>query len=38
MLRTIVERGVDALVLVGTDHSSEVFELARQYDLPYVMT
>lgn len=38
LLRTIVERGVDALVLVGTDHSSEVFELARQYALPYVMT
>ncbi len=38
LLRTVVERGVDALVLVGTDHPSEVFELARQYDLPYVMT
>lgn len=38
MLRTIVERDVDALVLVDIDHSSEVFELARQYDLPYVMT
>lgn len=38
LLRTIVERGVDALVLVGTDHSHEVFELARQYALPYVLT
>jgi len=38
LLRTLVECGVDALVLVGTDHSSEVFELARQYELPYVMT
>ena len=38
LLRTIVERGVDALVLVGIDHSNEVFELARQYALPYVMT
>jgi LacI family transcriptional regulator len=38
LLRTIVERGVDALVLVGTDHAIEVFELARQYALPYVMT
>jgi len=38
LLRTIVERGVDALVLVGTDHSDEVFELARQYSLPYVLT
>lgn len=38
LLRTIVERGVDGLVLVGTAHTSEVFELARQYALPYVMT
>jgi LacI family transcriptional regulator len=38
LLRTFVERGVDALVLVGTDHAPEVFELARQYALPYVMT
>ena len=38
LLRAIVERGVDALVLVGTDHSDEVFELARQYALPYVLT
>lgn len=38
LLRTLVERGVDALVLVGTDHSDAVFELARQYALPYVLT
>lgn len=38
LLRAIVERGVDALVLVGTDHSDEVFELARQYAPPYVLT
>lgn len=38
VLRAIVERGVDAIVLVGTDHSSAVFDLARQYRLPYVMT
>ena len=38
LLRTIVERGVDALVLVGTDHSKAVFELAHQYALPYVLT
>lgn len=38
LLRTIVERGVDALVLVGTDHLDEVFELARQYALPCVVT
>lgn len=38
MLRAIVERGVDALVLVGTDHADAVFELAHQYRLPYVLT
>lgn len=38
VLRAIVERGVDAIVLVGTDHSDAVFDLARQYRLPYVMT
>ena len=38
MLRAVVERGVDAIVLVGTDHSATVFELARQYGLPYVLT
>lgn len=38
VLRAIVERGVDAIVLVGTDHSEAVFDLARQYRLPYVMT
>lgn len=38
LLRALVERGVDALVLVGTDHDDEVFELARQYALPYVLT
>jgi len=38
VLRAVVERGVDAIVLVGTDHDATVFELARQYGLPYVMT
>jgi LacI family transcriptional regulator len=38
VLRAILERGVDGLVLVGTDHPPEVFELTRQYDLPYVLT
>jgi LacI family transcriptional regulator len=37
LLRALVERGVDAIVLVGTDHSHEVYELARQYALPYVL-
>ncbi|MDR5734255.1 LacI family DNA-binding transcriptional regulator [Caballeronia sp. LZ025] len=38
VLRAILERGVDGLVLVGTDHPPEVIELTRQYDLPYVLT
>ena len=38
VLRAIVERGVDGVVLVGTDHADAVFELTRHYRLPYVMT
>jgi LacI family transcriptional regulator len=38
VLRGIVERGVDGIILVGTDHPLEVFELARQYALRYVLT
>ncbi|ROZ76715.1 LacI family DNA-binding transcriptional regulator [Ramlibacter sp. WS9] len=38
VLRAILERGVDGIVLVGTDHADAVFDLARQYRLPYVMT
>lgn len=38
LLRSIVERGVDGAVLVGTDHDDAVFELLGQYRLPYVLT
>lgn len=38
LLRTILERGVDAVVLVGTDHDDAVFSLLRQYQLPSVLT
>ena len=38
VLRAIVERGVDGVVLVGTDHADAVFDLVRQYRLPYVLT
>lgn len=38
VLRGIVERGVDGIVLVGTDHGDDVFELVRQYNIPYVLT
>lgn len=37
VLRAILERGVDGLVLVGTDHPPAVFALTRQYALPYVL-
>jgi len=38
LLRSIVERGVDGVVLVGTDHDDTVFELLGQYRLPYVLS
>ena len=38
IVRAIVERGVDGIVLVGTDHPESVFSLVRQYGLPYVLT
>jgi LacI family transcriptional regulator len=38
VLRGIVERGVDGVVLVGTDHSEDVFALIRRHDLPCVLT
>lgn len=38
LLRAIVERGVDGIVLVGTDHADGVYDLQRQYDLPYVLS
>ena len=38
VVRAVVERGVDAIVLVGTDHSDAVYELIRRYGLPYVLT
>ncbi|RKP51882.1 LacI family DNA-binding transcriptional regulator [Pararobbsia silviterrae] len=36
--RAIVERGVDGLILVGTDHPPAVLDLVHQYALPYVLT
>lgn len=38
LLRATVERGVDGLILVGTDHSQEIFTLLHQRGLPYVLT
>lgn len=36
--RAIVERGVDGIIMIGTDHSEELFNLLHQCDVPYVMT
>ena len=36
--RALLERGVDALVLVGTDHSPELYRLLAGFRSPYVLT
>jgi LacI family transcriptional regulator len=36
--RALLERGVDALVLVGADHSPELFALVTGFGIPYVLT
>lgn len=38
VVRLTVERGVDGLILVGTDHADTVFSLLHQRSLPYVLT
>lgn len=38
MTRTLIERGVDGLVLFGTDHDPEVFRLIKQFRIPHVLT
>lgn len=38
VLRATVERGVDGLIMVGTDHSQAIFDLLHQRGLPYVLT
>lgn len=38
LTRKMIERGVDALVLVGTQHRPETFGLLARFDLPYVLT
>lgn len=38
VVRATVERGIDGIIMVGTDHSDEVFGLLRQRELPYVLT
>ena len=34
MIRSVVERGVDGLIMVGTDHDADIFALLRQRGLP----
>ena len=36
--RALLERGVDGLVLVGTDHSPELYQLLLGFKSPYVLT
>jgi len=36
--RALLERGVDGLVLVGTDHSPELYQLLAGFRSPYVLT
>jgi LacI family transcriptional regulator len=36
--RALLERGVDGLVLVGTDHSPELYQLLLGFRSPYVLT
>lgn len=38
VIQATVERGVDGLIMVGTDHSDAVFALLQQRHLPYVLT
>lgn len=37
-IRTLVERGVDGIVLVGNSHLSEAFEIIRRHQMPVVTT
>src|SRR5690606_13283063 len=38
VIRSVVERGVDGLIMVGTDRSEDIYTLLRQRSLPYVLT
>ncbi len=38
LVRRLVERGVDALMLVGTDHAPALFALLDKFRIPYVLT
>ncbi len=34
----MIERGIDGLILVGTDHQQSVFDTLRKRQIPYVLT
>lgn len=38
IVRSIIERGVDGIIMVGTDHSEALFSLLEHAALPYVLT
>lgn len=38
IVRSILERGVDGLIMVGTDHDQALFSLLHHSSLPYVLT
>ncbi|HLT99413.1 MAG TPA: LacI family DNA-binding transcriptional regulator [Burkholderiaceae bacterium] len=38
VIQATLERGIDGLIMVGTDHSEEVFALLHRWRLPYVLT
>ncbi|MEX0731155.1 MAG: LacI family DNA-binding transcriptional regulator [Aquisalimonadaceae bacterium] len=37
MVRTLLERGVDALALLGADHTEETYTLLARHNIPYVL-
>jgi LacI family transcriptional regulator len=37
-VHSLLERGIDGLILVGTEHEAELFSLLADRDIPYVLT
>jgi len=37
-VRTLIERGVDAIMLIGYNHKPQIYELLQQRNIPYVLT
>lgn len=38
IIRTLLERGIDGLIMVGTKHDQAIFDLLSARSLPYVLT